>query len=320
MYKYKNKVLSILVMMVFVGDFSNAYSQLLPFITRQPKSVAATEGSSVIFLIEAVDAKSYQWRKDGEVLEDKNGSTLTLNQIRITDAGRYDCLVSNDVGTVISEKATLTITEGYPEPIIVMKDNVLVFPTTAPTDRRDTVLTEWVSNIGSVVLNIHNISIDPKSINRGDFILVENRYPVQVNPGESLELKVAFVPKSRGYKTATLELFSDGGRTQRIVLEGESAGSPGNVELDVLQSSISIFPNPVSSITNVKLHNKMNINGESDIRVYDVVGNLVLSERMQIDSDDFDYSIDATALNNGVYYIVVGGDFEFSTATMIVVK
>jgi N-acetylneuraminic acid mutarotase len=86
-----------------------------PVITTQPTSVVAAAGSSASFTVSATGSGtlSYQWRKGGSVLVTATSSTLTLASVSPTDAGSYDCIVSNTLnGTVASttsSAATLTV-------------------------------------------------------------------------------------------------------------------------------------------------------------------------------------------------------------------
>ena len=63
------------------------------------------------------DSVSYQWLKDGNPLADNaniSGSaaaTLTITNLTATDAGGYDVIVGNSAGWVISDSATLAVTD-----------------------------------------------------------------------------------------------------------------------------------------------------------------------------------------------------------------
>jgi hypothetical protein len=64
------------------------------------------------------DPRTYQWRKDGLNLADggavsgANTPTVTISPASLADAGSYDCIVSNDCGSVTSNAATLTVCAG----------------------------------------------------------------------------------------------------------------------------------------------------------------------------------------------------------------
>ncbi|MCH8541391.1 MAG: immunoglobulin domain-containing protein [Opitutales bacterium] len=92
-----------------------------PVITQQPQSQSALVTQSVTFEVEATGhpAPTFQWRKDGEDLDDETSSSLTLNNLSLEDSGDYDVVVSNSEDTVISDTATLNVAEGPSAPTII---------------------------------------------------------------------------------------------------------------------------------------------------------------------------------------------------------
>jgi hypothetical protein len=82
-----------------------------PTITTQPQSQLVVAGSSVTFTVAAsgTPAPTYQWQKNSANLSGATNSTLTLNNVQMTDAGNYTVLVNNAVGNVTSNVAALTV-------------------------------------------------------------------------------------------------------------------------------------------------------------------------------------------------------------------
>jgi hypothetical protein len=81
-----------------------------PQITSQPQSVQTCSGQTVTFSVKATGTNlKYQWRKDGANISGATSSTLTLTNVTTSDEGKYDCVVSNDCGSVTSNAATLTV-------------------------------------------------------------------------------------------------------------------------------------------------------------------------------------------------------------------
>ena len=78
-----------------------------PIITSQPASQAASVGDTVAFSVTAAgDAPlSYQWRWNGLGLAGQTASSLTLNDVQLTNAGSYSVVVTNPAGSVISSNA-----------------------------------------------------------------------------------------------------------------------------------------------------------------------------------------------------------------------
>ena len=86
-----------------------------PEITVQPQSQAVIEGDSVTFSVGVwgTAPMSYQWYKDGAVIEGATGLGYTIESVTAEDTGNYSVLVSNEDGTVLSADAALTLKQPY---------------------------------------------------------------------------------------------------------------------------------------------------------------------------------------------------------------
>ncbi len=83
----------------------------LPTFTQQPVGQAIAAGGVAMFTATATGAGtiSYQWRKDGVALPNETGTSLRIEAITLAAAGVYSVSATNNVGTVISESAGLTV-------------------------------------------------------------------------------------------------------------------------------------------------------------------------------------------------------------------
>ncbi|MFM1769049.1 MAG: hypothetical protein RJA22_1578 [Verrucomicrobiota bacterium] len=81
-----------------------------PVIVSQPQSLTVTAGQPASFSVGATgEPLSYQWRKGGLPLAGATAATVTLPATTTSDAGSYDCAVSNPQGTTLSSAATLAV-------------------------------------------------------------------------------------------------------------------------------------------------------------------------------------------------------------------
>ena len=89
-----------------------------PKITQHPESKSVATGTSTTFTVEAFgDDLQFQWKKDGQDL--LNGSkyrgtkthTLHIKDVEKSDKGSYQCLVRNDGGEKLSEKADFAVSK-----------------------------------------------------------------------------------------------------------------------------------------------------------------------------------------------------------------
>lgn len=83
----------------------------LPQISTQPRSQGVSVGGTVSLTVVAsgTPAPGYQWHFNGTTIPGATTSALSLSNARSTDAGDYTVVVSNELGTVTSSKATLTV-------------------------------------------------------------------------------------------------------------------------------------------------------------------------------------------------------------------
>ncbi len=81
-----------------------------PVISQQPLSVTAALGTEVTFSVTASGVgNEYEWLKDGDVIDEATTDTLTISSVLGADAGVYQVEISNNLGTVLSNEVTLTI-------------------------------------------------------------------------------------------------------------------------------------------------------------------------------------------------------------------
>ncbi len=84
----------------------------LPSITVQTQeNQTAKRDLSATFFVAAAGSPplSYQWRKDGVPIVGGTAATLTVGRAQEADAGSYDVLVSNPLGSVTSEARKLSV-------------------------------------------------------------------------------------------------------------------------------------------------------------------------------------------------------------------
>ena len=105
-----NSMMTVGVLALLAGSFCARAT--LPQITAQPQSVTNGFGAMVSFSVTATNSPplSYQWWKDNLVLPDATNDTYSLASLKLTNAGAYFVIVTNNYGSVTSEVATLTVT------------------------------------------------------------------------------------------------------------------------------------------------------------------------------------------------------------------
>ncbi|MDR1497468.1 MAG: immunoglobulin domain-containing protein [Puniceicoccales bacterium] len=114
--------------------------QNAPVITRQPVPQDVEEGENASFSITVASDSplTYQWRRNGDILAGEGNATLSLANVKTTQSGVYDVVVSNIAGSVTSVPVSLSVR----------------LASGAPTILRDPVAPDvaWVG--GSVTLSV----------------------------------------------------------------------------------------------------------------------------------------------------------------------
>jgi hypothetical protein len=85
---------------------------LIPaYITQQPQSIRVGGGSNATFTVVASSQTpfTYQWRHNGLDLMGATNAMLTLTNVQLSDAGEYTVVITDAVGPVVSQPASLTV-------------------------------------------------------------------------------------------------------------------------------------------------------------------------------------------------------------------
>jgi PKD repeat protein len=82
-----------------------------PTIKTQPKSQSVKAGATVTFTVVATGTPTltYQWTFDGTAIPGATASTLMLTNVGAAAAGSYSVTVTNSIGNVTSNTATLKV-------------------------------------------------------------------------------------------------------------------------------------------------------------------------------------------------------------------
>ena len=85
-----------------------------PAIVTQPASQSVVAGGSASFSVTASGTAplGYQWRFSGANLSGATGTSLTLANVQLANAGSYTAVVTNSFGSVTSAVAVLTVSPG----------------------------------------------------------------------------------------------------------------------------------------------------------------------------------------------------------------
>jgi hypothetical protein len=120
---------------------------LKPFITTQPQNLNVTNADTASFSVTAtsVSPLTYQWFfNTNTLLASQTNSTLIIANVITNNAGTYSVVVANNVGSVTSSPAILTVASAT-KPIILLQPTDL-------TITNGTTATFFVSAVGQSAL------------------------------------------------------------------------------------------------------------------------------------------------------------------------
>ncbi|QLQ36735.1 nucleoside hydrolase-like domain-containing protein [Micromonospora robiginosa] len=87
-----------------------------PVITAQPVGQTVAPGATITFTVAATGASplSYRWRRNGVDIAGATASSYTLTNVQSAHAGDYTVVVTNSLGSVTSDPASLTVNDAPP--------------------------------------------------------------------------------------------------------------------------------------------------------------------------------------------------------------
>jgi hypothetical protein len=171
-----------------------------PSFSTVPQSVVTNVGGTVLFSVTATGNAPlvYQWRFNGVNIVGANSATLVLNNVQSANAGQYECIVSNPIGSVTSPAATLTVNTLAPV-VTVQPQNFRVLPGTNVTfsvtvSGPGPFTYQWRLNGGNI-LGATGASLPLSNVqfaNAGNYsVVINNAFGTTVSASGNLEVLTA---------------------------------------------------------------------------------------------------------------------------------
>ena len=194
-----------------------------PVITSQPRSQLIRAKSQVTFTVKAEGTEPfrYQWQLNGVALAAANKAVLVIPEARAAELGEYRVIVQNDIGTAISDPATLT----FLDPVRIIEhpdDQVLPVEGTARFSVRATGSPElqyqWFFE-NSTILGATKPTLSLRGVHKSN----EGNYWVRVsNPVNSVKSRVARLcinPEDGKVRIVSVRMLEDQ-MTSRVLICG----------------------------------------------------------------------------------------------------
>ena len=173
-----------------------------PSITTQPASQTVTAGQTATFSVTATGTAplSYQWRKNGTTISGATSSSYTTPATTSSDNGAlFTVIVTNSVGTVTSNAATLTVTT--PGQLISTASSLTFGNVNVGSSSTQSVT---LTNSGG-----SNVSISNVTISGAGFSVNGISTGLILSPAATATMNVVFAPAASGSVTGSVTITSN---------------------------------------------------------------------------------------------------------------
>jgi len=263
-------------------EFGNA-GYTPPTIASQPQGQEVCESENLSFEVgvNGTGPFLYQWKKDGANINGATNKILQLNNLLTSDAGDYTCqvtgpqseeLTSTLATLVVNPKLTPTIELAASTTSICTNDKVDF--TVTETNAGISPTYQW--SVNGMATGGNSASISLASLENGDVVkvvLTSSETCTTVNPVESESITIQ-VDVDEACMTSTLEMID--------------------------KSLVQLFPNPTSGKLTLQIKE---LSEDFDLLVFNVHGQLLQSQSLQLDGAAFSQELNFSAFANGVYFI-----------------
>jgi Abnormal spindle-like microcephaly-assoc'd, ASPM-SPD-2-Hydin/Immunoglobulin domain/Immunoglobulin I-set domain len=182
-----------------------------PSITTQPSSKTITAGQTATFSVGASGTAplNYQWQKNGTAISGAISSSYTTSAETTADSGaQFTVIVSNSVGSITSNAATLTVNAPTPG-ALTPSTTSLSFGNVIIT--KNSSLSVNFTNSGSVNITVATVTIfggyTASGISNGQII----------TPGQVVTLNVTFAPAATGSVPGSVTIASNASNSPAVV-------------------------------------------------------------------------------------------------------
>ncbi|MBK9247626.1 MAG: immunoglobulin domain-containing protein [Ignavibacteria bacterium] len=177
-------------------------------ITSQPHDTSVQTNLTVSFSVAATGSGArFQWMKNSSIRPSDTLSTLTISNVKLSDSGRYSCIVKNTCGQVESSSAKLTVTAPPAGAALALSSSTVDFGCTKVKSSQEKTLSNVVFNGGGQPLNVTDVTI--KGADMQDFVIFSGGGSFTLAPNEKRTIILKFIPSTKAAKSATLEFTSN---------------------------------------------------------------------------------------------------------------
>jgi len=181
-----------------------------PTLSASPQSTSLLIGESLSLTVAGTDISSIKWLKNNTEIKGATALTYSIANVKTSDAGVYNAIVTNACGSVVTGSAVVKVTD----PATLLPELTLSQPTIDAGDvpveySRTVTLTNFITNTGRAPLTVTSISVENANGSGMFTISTGGSTPFTLAPGEMHSVGVVFSAPSVGMSTATLSILSN---------------------------------------------------------------------------------------------------------------
>lgn len=181
-----------------------------PRLTTSPQSTSLLIGQALNLSVSGTDISSIKWLKNNSVIPGATNLFYSIANVRTTDAGVYNAIVTNSCGSVVTGSAVVVVTD----PSTLLPELTLSQPSIDAGDvpaeySRTVTLTNFITNTGRAPLTVSDIAIENANGSGTFTISTGGSTPFTLAPGEMHSVGLVFSAPSTGMSTATLMVRSN---------------------------------------------------------------------------------------------------------------
>lgn len=178
-----------------------------------------------------------------------------------------------------------------------------------------------LENIGDKLLQVSKVYIEGDDSENFEFLY--NEAEPFAEPGEALPIQVYFI--SNGVKKnfeATLVIESNANGQEKLEIDLRAilvSVDDSQYEIEGGEFTVEVMPNPITNFAEFKVSNSGNVSVSADIFVADITGRRVVDINTNVFMPGHQsFAFDASALSNGLYYLIAEVEGNLVTMPFIV--
>lgn len=186
-----------------------------PLVTGQPSDAALKAGAALTLTVGASgDQLSYQWLKNGVVIQGADDANYAVTAVAMQDSGSYQCRVYNQCDTVLSRIAKVTVAPADGPGKLTLSTDTIRVGTIGQCAGKDTLVSAFLTNTGGLPITISAVSTEqPEVVQVLSLVL-----PLELAPGATHDVRLVITPQTPLLLEAGVSFTSNGGNASVAIV------------------------------------------------------------------------------------------------------